>query len=134
MKIKPLRRSITTATIIFAVLLVAAVAFSTYQLFTNAMFDRYEKQMESIVSFVQSNIDNDDLAECAKTYKESKKHKKLQRGVKWLTFYHSQTSLHGKVGKQDFRTLRSGGCIRNPDKYAELIYKAIPLKTRLIVY
>ena len=63
-----------------------------------------------------------------------KKHKKTQRGVKWLTFYHSQTSLHGKVGKQDFRTLRSGGCIRNPDKYAELIYKAIPLKTRLIVY
>ena len=78
MKIKPLRRSITTATIIFAALLVAAVAFSTYQLFTNAMFDRYEKQMESIVSFVQSNIDDDDLAECAKTYKESKKHKELQ--------------------------------------------------------
>ena len=63
-----------------------------------------------------------------------KKHKKLQRGVKWLTFYHSQTSLHGKVGNQDFRTLRSGGCIRNPDKYAELIYKKVPLKTRLIVY
>lgn len=63
-----------------------------------------------------------------------KKHKKTQRGVKWLTFYHSQTSLHGKVGNQSFNTLRSGGCIRNPDKYAQLIYKKIPLKTRLIVY
>lgn len=60
--------------------------------------------------------------------------KSTQRGVKWLSFYHSQTSLHGKVGNQDFKQLRSGGCIRNPDKYALIIYKKCPINTRVIVY
>lgn len=62
------------------------------------------------------------------------KKKKTQRGVKWLSFYHSQTSLHGKVGNQGFSQLRSGGCIRNPDKYARIIYKKIPVKTKVLVY
>jgi hypothetical protein len=63
-----------------------------------------------------------------------KRKKTTQRGVKWLSFYHSQTSLHGKVGNQGFNTLRSGGCIRNPDKYSQLIYKKCPKKTRVMVY
>lgn len=55
-------------------------------------------------------------------------------GVPYWLYFHSQTSLHGQVGNDDFNVLRSGGCIRNPNKYAYLMYKWIPIGTRLIVY
>ncbi|MBQ3281272.1 MAG: GGDEF domain-containing protein [Eubacterium sp.] len=78
MKIRPLNRSITIVTIIFVILLTAVLSFGTYHLFTRTMYDRYKKQMASIVTYVQSYIDDDDLSECADTYEESEKYKELQ--------------------------------------------------------
>ena len=65
-----------------------------------------------------------------KIYKKAKS----SHGVRWWNYYHSQTSLHGKVGSQPFDRPRSGGCIRNPDKYALLMYKKVPVGSRVIVY
>ena len=65
-----------------------------------------------------------------KIYKKARS----SHGVRWWNYYHSQTSLHGKVGNQSFDRPRSGGCIRNPDKYARLMYERVPVGSRLIVY
>ncbi len=78
MKVRPLSRSITFATVIFVILLTAVLSFGTYQIFSRTMYNRYQKQMASIVTYVQSYIDDDDLSECAETLVESEKYKKLQ--------------------------------------------------------
>lgn len=49
-------------------------------------------------------------------------------------FYHSQTALHGRVGKAIYGKPRSLGCIRNTDAQAIFIKKAIPMKTRVAIY
>ena len=54
--------------------------------------------------------------------------------VKWWNYFHSMTSLHGKSGKSGFGAPHSHGCIRNPDKYALMIYKKIPKYSRVTIY
>lgn len=49
-------------------------------------------------------------------------------------FYHSQTALHGRVGKNIYGKPRSLGCIRNTDAQAIFIKKCIPMKTRVAIY
>lgn len=49
-------------------------------------------------------------------------------------FYHSQTALHGRVGKAIYGKPRSLGCIRNTDAQAIFIKKCIPMKTRVAIY
>ena len=49
-------------------------------------------------------------------------------------FYHSQTALHGRVGKAIYGKPRSLGCIRNTDAQAIFIKKVIPMKTRVAIY
>ena len=78
MKKRPLNRSITLAAVIFFAVLTAVLSFATYQLYTRTMYDRYQKQMASIVTYVESYIDKDDLSECSRTYVESEKYKDLQ--------------------------------------------------------
>lgn len=63
-------------------------------------------------------------------YKRSPSH----HGVPWWNFFHSQSSIHGKAGSAAFGMPASAGCIRNPDKYAKLIYKKVPIQSRVVVY
>ena len=64
----------------------------------------------------------------------TQRRRRSKDGVNYLTYYHSQTSLHGTVGNQGLDDLRSGGCIRMADKYSGLIYYNMPLLTRLSIY
>ena len=59
----PLNRSIILAGAIFIVLLGIVISAATILVFRNSMYARYEKQMESILNYVEAHIDHDDMAE-----------------------------------------------------------------------
>ena len=65
---RPLGISLTVVFGIFIVILTIILSLSAYLLMTASMYDRYNHQMDSILSYIQSYIDDDDMAECAKTF------------------------------------------------------------------
>ena len=78
MKIRPLNRSITIVAVVFIAILTIVLSFVTYRLYTDAIYERYQKQLDSIVSFAESYIDNDDMSECVRTLTESDKYREVQ--------------------------------------------------------
>ncbi len=78
MKIQPLRRSITIVCIVFFVTLTVILSLTTYSVYTSAMNNRYKKEMTSIADYMQSKINNEDMAICARTYVESEAYKEYQ--------------------------------------------------------
>ena len=78
MRIRPLRRSITIVCVIFIILLSVVLSVTTYRIYTRTMYERYQKQMASILDYVESHIDKDDMAVCARTYEESEKYRVFQ--------------------------------------------------------
>ena len=75
---KPLNRSITIACILFIIILCLVLSVATWNIYTHSMYDRYQKQMLSLVNYMDNHIDRDDLAVCARTYVESDKYRELQ--------------------------------------------------------
>ena len=75
---RPLRRSMTLACLVFFILLILLSSLVTYRMYTSSMYERYQKQMASILDYVEAHIDNDDMAECARTYVESEKYRQFQ--------------------------------------------------------
>lgn len=62
------------------------------------------------------------------------KKQRSKNGVNYWNYYHSQTSLHGRVRGQDLLEPRSEGCIRQADCFAKTLYDRVPVGTRVIVY
>lgn len=77
-KIRPLNRSVTIVCVAFFALLCVVLSVATYRIYTTTMYDRFQKQLKSIVTYIEGHIDNDDMAECARTYVESEKYKEFQ--------------------------------------------------------
>ena len=75
---RPLNRSITITCVAFIALMCAVLSLVTYRIYTKTMYDRYQKQMASIVDYAEAHLDKDDMAECARTYVESDKYKVYQ--------------------------------------------------------
>ena len=75
---RPLSKSITIVGAVFFAFLSIVVSVATYNIFTSTMFGRYQKQMASVLNYVESHIDHDDMAQCAATYVESDKYKEFQ--------------------------------------------------------
>ena len=76
---RPLSRSVTIVCALFIGLLCVVLSVATYRLYTISMYTRYQKQMASIVTYIESHIDHDDMSECAKTYVESETYKEFQK-------------------------------------------------------
>ena len=77
----PLSRSITAVCAVFIGLLCIAAsleAYTLYSFYTSSMLDRYEKQLDSVLDYVEAHIDHDDMAQCAETLVESEKYKEFQ--------------------------------------------------------
>lgn len=77
-KFRPISRSIMITLLIYAVLMCAGLSFVTYRIYTKSFYNRYKTQMESILTYVQQYIDDDDMSECARTYVESPKYKETR--------------------------------------------------------
>ena len=75
---RPLNRSIIIVCAIFIGLLCAVFSVLTYNLYTIAMYDRYDKQLSSVLTYVEHHIDHDDMSECAATFVESEKYQEFQ--------------------------------------------------------
>ena len=75
---RPLNRSVSIVCAVYIGLLCIILSLATYELYTKAMYERYEKQLASILNYVEAHIDKDDMAECARTYVESEKYKEFQ--------------------------------------------------------
>ena len=75
---RSLSKSITVACIAFIMIMCAVLSYATYRIYTKSMYDRYRKQMASIVDYVEAHIDKDDMAECARTYEESDTYREFQ--------------------------------------------------------
>ena len=65
---RPLNRSIILASAIFVIVLGVVISAATILLFRTNLYARYEKQMESILNYVEAHIDHDDMARCADTF------------------------------------------------------------------
>ena len=78
MKMHSLSRSITIVCVTFLAALCAVLSVVTWNIYTNTLFERYRSQMASIIDYVGSYIDVDDMAQCAATYEESEKYKETQ--------------------------------------------------------
>lgn len=74
----PLNRSIIAACALFILLLGIVISAVTIIVFRTSIYARYEKQMESILNYVEAHIDHDDMAECAKTFVKSEKYEAFQ--------------------------------------------------------
>lgn len=66
-----LSRSVTLVCAVFFLALGLALSLSAYRIFTTTMFERYQKQMTSLLDYVEAHIDVEDMAVCARTYEES---------------------------------------------------------------
>ena len=75
----PLSRSITIACAIFILLLSIVLSAAAIIVYRTSMYARYEKQMESILNYVEAHIDHDDMAECARTFVKSEKYEQFQQ-------------------------------------------------------
>lgn len=76
---KPIWRSVLIGGIIFALVLSIALSVQSYILFSRALYDRYDQSLERILIHVEHNIDVDDLEQCVKTVKHSKKYDETQQ-------------------------------------------------------
>lgn len=74
----PLNRSIILASAVFILLLGVVISVVTVTVYRTSIYARYEKQMESIVNYVEAHIDHDDMAECARTFVKSEKYEAFQ--------------------------------------------------------
>ena len=74
---KPLKRSIVIGCAQFILLLCLVLSILTYNSYTGSLYSSYNARMTDILEYVYSHIDNDDLAECSRTYVESEKFKEL---------------------------------------------------------
>lgn len=73
-----LSKNILITSIVFIVFLLFVLGYITYKVYTVAMITRYQKQLTSIIDYVEAHIDKDDMAECARTYEESETYKQFQ--------------------------------------------------------
>ena len=74
----PLNRSIILAGALFIIVLGVVISAATILLFRSNLYARYEKQMESILNYVEAHIDHDDMARCAETFVKSEKYEEFQ--------------------------------------------------------
>ncbi|MBR4718925.1 MAG: diguanylate cyclase [Lachnospiraceae bacterium] len=74
-----INRNVTITVVLNVILMILVISFVTYRIYTKSFYERYRIQMESIVTYVQQYIDDDDMSECADTYVESAKYKETRQ-------------------------------------------------------
>ncbi|WP_022766371.1 GGDEF domain-containing protein [Butyrivibrio sp. XPD2006] len=75
---RPLRKSIFIGCSVFIVLLCFILSILTYRTYTASLYSAYQERMKDIIAYVESHIDNDDLAECVATGVESDRYYELR--------------------------------------------------------
>ena len=87
-----MERSIALMCSLFIVVLVLVLSAVSYILHTRAMYRNINEQMTSILNYIESCIDDDDMSECARTWTESEKYKEAR--ILFDTFIDTYTNIH----------------------------------------
>ena len=74
---RPLKRSMFIGCSVFIALMCLVLSVLAYRTFTRSLYKSYNDRMIDIIEYVRSHIDDDDLAECVRTYVDSEKFKAL---------------------------------------------------------
>ncbi|MBE7004297.1 MAG: GGDEF domain-containing protein [Ruminococcaceae bacterium] len=94
-KMKSLRRSVTVACAVFIGLLVATISVVTSEIISSSLYERFQRQMTSIVDYAESYIDDEDMAECARTYTETERYRETQAVFdRFIDYYKSLHYLY----------------------------------------
>ncbi|MCR5000305.1 MAG: GGDEF domain-containing protein [Lachnospiraceae bacterium] len=88
----PINRNITITVTAIVLVMILITSFVTYRTYTRSFYERYRTQMESIVTYAQQYIDDDDMSKCADTYTESAKYKETQ--ARFDNFVDHYSDLH----------------------------------------
>ncbi len=88
----PLGRTIAIMCAMFIAVLVAVLSGVSYVLYTRSMYRMYQDQMTGIVNYLESTIDHDDMAECARTWTESERYKESRE--LFDNFIDTYTNIH----------------------------------------
>ena len=105
----PIQRTLIVGSMLFALALCILLSLLTWKLFSSALYDRYQNQLEHILTYVEHSIDADDLRECMETRTVSE------------TYRWEQQFLNGLVDDMGLAYLY----IVVPEPEEELMYNAI---------
>ena len=78
MEVRSIQRQVTLVCVIFVLMLSTVLGLVVYRLYTRTMFQKYERQMTSVLDYVESRLDKDDMSVCAETLVESEKYRQFQ--------------------------------------------------------
>ena len=75
----PIQRTLILGIIAFVLALCILLSLLSYKLFSAALYNRYQYQLENILTYVEHNIDADDLKSCLLTGEPSETYKREQQ-------------------------------------------------------
>lgn len=89
---RSLKYSIVDVCIGFVCCLSLLLSLITYRMYTSAMYERYQKELLSVLDYLQTYVDADDMAECLRTGVESDAYRVCQE--QFDTFIDRFTDIH----------------------------------------
>lgn len=96
---RPLNRSIIIAGTVFILLLGIVISVVMISVFRTSFYARYEKQMESILNYVEAHIDHDDMSQCAETFVKSEKYEEFQAFLDTFIDNYADNEFRNNPGK-----------------------------------
>ena len=88
----PLGRTIAIMCALFIVILVLVLSGVSYVLYTQSMYRMYQDEMTGILNYIESTIDDDDMAECVRTWTESERYKESR--ILFDNFVDTYSNIH----------------------------------------
>lgn len=76
---RPIRRTLLIYSIIFLLLLSCAITMLCYYAFSKALYSTYNNDIKHVITYVENNIDSDDLRECLEKRETSLKYQEAQQ-------------------------------------------------------
>lgn len=98
---RSIRRTLIIGSILFVIALCILLSLLTNRLFSAALYDRYQDQLENILTYVEHNIDADDLEECLKTGEPSETYQREQEFLNGMVDDLGLSYLYIVIPEQD---------------------------------
>lgn len=75
---RSLKYSIMGVSIVFMCSLSLLISVLIYRIYTSSMLDRYQKELKSVLDYIEVHVDPDDMAACVRTGRESEAYWRCQ--------------------------------------------------------
>lgn len=78
-KRKPIQRSLVLGSAVFISFMSFILSLQSYFSFSKSLYERYNERLSTIINFLESQIDKDDLLNCVRSKEPSEKFNRLQQ-------------------------------------------------------